>query len=204
MPRLSAVLAVSLVLLGMVVGAAIAGSGRQTVTLTETRQVLTTLTVTRPVTATVLADTDVSVRAVCFSKTANCASVIIDLINRANRSVLVAIFSFTRDDIAAALIRAKNRGVEVRVVMERERANESGSEYRRLRDNRVDVRLDGNSDLMHHKFIVVDERLVITGSYNFSVAAEDRNDENVVVILSERVADRYRSEFERVWSLASP
>ncbi|MCX8203204.1 MAG: phospholipase D family protein [Nitrososphaeria archaeon] len=134
----------------------------------------------------------------------NCASVIIDLIDRANRSVLVAIYSFTRDDIADALVRAVNRGLEVRVVIERDRAYETGSEYLRLKNNGVDVRLDGNSGLMHHKFIVIDGILLITGSYNFSGAAEDRNDENVIVILSERVAARYRSEFERIWSQASP
>ncbi|MDW8041299.1 MAG: phospholipase D family protein [Nitrososphaerota archaeon] len=134
----------------------------------------------------------------------NCASVIIDLIDRANRSVLVAIYSFTRDDIADALVRAVNRGLEVRVVIERERAYETGSEYRRLRDGGVNVRLDGNPDLMHHKFIVIDGRIVITGSYNFSGAAEDRNDENIIVIMGEGVASQYRSEFERVWRAATP
>jgi phosphatidylserine/phosphatidylglycerophosphate/cardiolipin synthase-like enzyme len=125
------------------------------------------------------------------------------LINRANRSVYVAVYSFTRDSLATALISAKERGVEVRVVIERERAYEHGSEYPRLKSAGVDVRLDGNPNLMHHKFMVIDGYIVVTGSYNWSSAAEDRNDENIVVILDRDVAQRFVQEFERVWQMAS-
>ncbi|MCS7095077.1 MAG: phospholipase D family protein [Thaumarchaeota archaeon] len=209
MPRIFAVLAVSLVFLGVIIGVAISGAGRQTMTITETRISPTTATTTThvvrltTVTIDVLAEPEVSVRTICFSKTMNCASIIVDSIDRANSSVLVAIFSFTRDDIANALVRAHNRGIDVRVIIERTRINESGSEYLRLKNNGVNVRLDGNPDLMHHKFIVIDGQIVITGSYNFSGAAEDRNDENLIVIVSARVASQYTSEFERIWRAAT-
>ncbi|MCS7117297.1 MAG: phospholipase D family protein [Thaumarchaeota archaeon] len=198
MPRISAVSAISFILLGIVIGVVIAGSGRETVTITETRMRVTT------VTTSVRVESDITVQEVCFSRTMNCASIIVNLIDGARSTVLVAVYSFTRDDIASALIRAQRRGVEVRVVMEEDQSAVSGSEYRRLRDGGVNVRLDGNPDLMHHKFIVIDGRIVITGSYNFSGAAEDRNDENIIVIMGEGVASQYRSEFERVWRAATP
>jgi phosphatidylserine/phosphatidylglycerophosphate/cardiolipin synthase-like enzyme len=174
-------------------------------TLTETA--FRTTTATAVVTTTSTATTTVnipSVRETCFSRVEQCDVILINLINRANRSVYVAVYSFTRDSLATALIYAKERGVEVRVVIERERAYEQGSEYPMLKSAGVDVRLDGNPNLMHHKFMVIDGYIVVTGSYNWSSAAEDRNDENIVVIFDRDVAQRFVQEFERVWQTASP
>jgi phosphatidylserine/phosphatidylglycerophosphate/cardiolipin synthase-like enzyme len=176
----------------------------RTTTTTYHTSYTTTKTVTTTTTAiatTTLVESGVS--GVCFSRVEQCDVVLISLINRANRSVYVAIYSFTRDGLAAALVSAKNRGVEVRVVIERDRANEQGSEYQYLRSAGVSVRLDGNSGLMHHKFMVIDGLIVVTGSYNWSTAAEDRNDENIVIIRDRYIAERFTQEFERIWRLAS-
>jgi phosphatidylserine/phosphatidylglycerophosphate/cardiolipin synthase-like enzyme len=53
---------------------------------------------------------------------------------------------------------------------------------------------------MHHKFMVVDGGIVVTGSYNWSHAAEERNDENLIVILNPDIATLYEAEFDRIWS----
>jgi phosphatidylserine/phosphatidylglycerophosphate/cardiolipin synthase-like enzyme len=176
---------------------------RETLTETAFRTTTTTTVVTTTSTATTTVNIP-SVRETCFSRVERCDVLLISLINRANRSVYVAVYSFTRDSLATALISAKERGVEVRVVIERERAYEQGSEYPRLKSAGVDVRLDGNPNSMHHKFMVIDEYIVVTGSYNWSSAAEDRNDENIVVILDRDVAQRFVQEFERIWQTASP
>jgi phosphatidylserine/phosphatidylglycerophosphate/cardiolipin synthase-like enzyme len=174
-------------------------------TLTETAFRTTTATSVVATTSTATTTVNIpSVRETCFSRVEQCDVLLISLINRANRSVYVAVYSFTRDSLATALIYAKERGVEVRVVIERERAYEQGSEYSRLKSAGVDVRLDGNPNLMHHKFMVIDGHVVVTGSYNWSSAAEDRNDENIVVIFDRDVAQRFVQEFERVWQTASP
>jgi phosphatidylserine/phosphatidylglycerophosphate/cardiolipin synthase-like enzyme len=229
--RIGSLLSVVLLMVGLAVGfgaGAALGSATVTATKTETsviyqtvvqattstltlRETLTetafrTTTATAVVTTTSTATTTVnipSVRETCFSRVERCDVLLISLINRANRSVYVAVYSFTRDSLATALISAKERGVEVRVVIERERAYEQGSEYPRLKSAGVDVRLDGNPNLMHHKFMVIDGYIVVTGSYNWSSAAEDRNDENIVVILDRDVAQRFVQEFERVWQMAS-
>ena len=143
------------------------------------------------------------VDAVCFSKPQDCASLIVRIIDGASRSVHVMMYSFTSDEIAEALIRAKNRGVDVKVVMESQQAGIRGSEYRRLLDAGIDVRLDGNPSLMHHKVVIIDGLIVITGSYNWSRAAEQDNDENLIVIRSPSIAAAYEEEFQRVWAQAS-
>jgi cardiolipin hydrolase len=140
------------------------------------------------------------VEAICFSRVEQCDDVIAHLIGEARKSIYVAIYSFTRDGLARALIDAKNRGVEVKVIMEEENAYGQGSDYRMLKEAGVDIRLDGNPALMHHKFAVIDGELVVTGSYNWSTAAEDRNDENFVVIRDRHVAEAFTQEFNRLWS----
>ena len=185
-----------------------------TITKTLTKTVIKispiTLTLTSTVTQTVTSYTTVmetttqkEVEYVCFSKPDNCSSIIIRLIDSAERYVYVAIYSFTLDNIGDALIRAKNRGVDVKVVIEKDQAGIQGSEYERLLNAGVDVRLDGNPYLMHHKFMIVDGKIVVTGSYNWSYSAEERNDENLVVILSPSIAKLYEDEFNRIWYQAS-
>ena len=77
-----------------------------------------------------------------------------------------------------------------------------GTEFDNLRDNGLGVHLDGNPRNMHHKVIIIDEKIVITGSYNFSQSAEERNDENVLFIHNAEVAETYLNEFERVLAKA--
>jgi phosphatidylserine/phosphatidylglycerophosphate/cardiolipin synthase-like enzyme len=140
------------------------------------------------------------VEAVCFSRAERCDDLLTGLIRGAKDRIYVAIYSFTSDRLAEALIEARRRGVDVRVVMERREANVTGSEYPRLLGAGVDVRLDANPGLMHHKFMVIDGEIVVTGSYNWSAAAEERNDENLVVIRDKGVAGAFEREFERIWS----
>ncbi len=128
-----------------------------------------------------------------------CSSVVIDWIERANESIDLAIYSFTLDSIGDALVRAHDRGVRVRVIMEREQLNR-WSEYSRLRDAGVKVKLDGNPAYMHNKFMVIDGRVVLTGSYNYTKQADTRNDENLLILVGEDVAGAYEAEFNEMWS----
>ena len=86
-------------------------------------------------------------------------------------------------------------------VMEaRQVASNTGSDYERFLAAGLDVRLDGNPNNMHHKVLIIDEQVVVTGSYNFSLNAETRNDENSLVIFDPEVADLYLEEFRRVFA----
>jgi phosphatidylserine/phosphatidylglycerophosphate/cardiolipin synthase-like enzyme len=165
---------------------------------------------TETVTATLTAYTTVretvtigDIQRVCFSGVDDCSSIIVNLIDSAEKYVHVAIYSFTLDSLGDVLIRARDRGVEVKVVIEREQAEVKGSEYERLLKAGINVRLDGNKYLMHHKFMVVDGRIVVTGSYNWSYGAEENNDENMIVVSNPDVARLYEAEFQRVWGQAS-
>ncbi len=137
-----------------------------------------------------------------FSPTEPISSRLVDWIGRARSRVDVLAFSFTDDAVGDALIARHQAGVPVRVVFERRNAAGIGSEYGRLQNAGLDVLKDGNCYTMHHKVIIIDERVVITGSYNFTSRAEELNDENLMIIESPAIARAYTAEFERVYQQA--
>ncbi|GAB4495062.1 MAG: hypothetical protein OHK0052_01640 [Anaerolineales bacterium] len=132
------------------------------------------------------------------------AARIVELLEGAQESIVFMAFSFTRDDFAKAMLARAKAGVTVRGVFESEQVNSNGKngEYGTLRAAGLDVHRDGNPRTMHHKVIIIDERIVITGSYNFSSSAEERNDENLLIICSPEIAAQFLQEFERVYAQA--
>lgn len=127
---------------------------------------------------------------------------IVALIGQARAGIEVLAFSFTDDAIAGALLERQAAGVPVRAVFEARNVQGSGSEYGRLRQGGVTALEDGNCYTMHHKVIIIDRRVVITGSYNFTARAEDLNDENALLIEDPALAAAYLAEFERVYAQA--
>ncbi len=142
---------------------------------------------------------------VYFSPDDGVAARLVELIADAEQRVDFLAFSFTADPIADALLDQARQGVMVSGVFEARQVDSNiGTEYGRLRGAGLNVHLDGNPQNMHHKVIIIDARIVITGSYNFSASAEQRNDENVLVIHSAAVAGRFLEEFARVMAQAQP
>lgn len=123
---------------------------------------------------------------------------IMALIGDARESIRFLAFSFTSDELSQAIIARAQEGVRVQGVFDEGQLNTPGGEFALMLAAGLDVVVDGNPDKMHHKVMILDEAVVITGSYNFSASAEARNDENVVFIFSPEVAKAYLDEFARV------
>lgn len=136
---------------------------------------------------------------VYFSPEGGCEDLVIYWISRANVSIHVLIYSFTLDSIGDALINAHERGVEVLVVFEKGQISKY-SEYPRLKEAGISVRNDTNPAYMHDKVAIIDGVIVLTGSFNWSRSAEERNNENLIVIRSTLIASIYEAEFQRIWS----
>ena len=128
---------------------------------------------------------------------------IVPIVKSANRSIRFLTFSFTDFPLADAMSQRWKAGVDVAGVFEKFGSETEASELRTLMCRSVPVKQDGNSGFLHHKVIVVDERIVITGSMNYSTNAEENNDENVIIIDNAELARLYLQEFDRVWKLAS-
>jgi phosphatidylserine/phosphatidylglycerophosphate/cardiolipin synthase-like enzyme len=128
---------------------------------------------------------------------------LVELLNDAQKSIHFLAFSFTSDPLSKAMIARARAGVEVSGVMEEAQVkSNAGSDYDRFQQAGLDVRLDGNSHNMHDKIIIIDEKIVITGSYNFTSSAEKQNDENVLIFFDSQLAKEYLQEFEAIFSAA--
>jgi phosphatidylserine/phosphatidylglycerophosphate/cardiolipin synthase-like enzyme len=122
------------------------------------------------------------------------------LLEDARQSIYFLAYSFTSDDFGQTIRNRAEEGVTVEGVMEEEQVKSNkGTEFDPLSQAGLKVRLDGNEGLMHHKVFIIDERIVITGSYNFSASAETSNDENVVILFNPAIAAQYLGEFQRVY-----
>ena len=137
-------------------------------------------------------------------------NLIIGIINGAQREILVNAYTFTHRRIAQALVSAKRRGVAVAVLADREQARVVPQNVLpQLVEGGVDVWLDGNFSAAHNKVIVVDadsaRATTVTGSFNFTFAAQKNNAENVVVLRDNGpVARAYRDNWRRLKDGAIP
>jgi hypothetical protein len=140
---------------------------------------------------------------VYFSPNGGCRDALLAQLRAAHHSIDAAIFSFTVDRIAAVLDSAAERGVEVRVVADKQQAGSSYSVVDALAKG-IRVRIGAGSGLMHNKFAVIDDSICMTGSYNWSDGAEIRNDENLLVLVSPALAKAYGDQFETLWVHSVP
>lgn len=128
---------------------------------------------------------------VFFSPNGGCTKAIIQELNQAETSVLVQAYSFTSAPIAEALLEAHKRGVKVEVILDKSQRTEKYSSADFLANSGILVRIDSAHAIAHNKVMILDEHTVITGSFNFTKAAEEKNAENLLVIKGKRLAQEY-------------
>jgi phosphatidylserine/phosphatidylglycerophosphate/cardiolipin synthase-like enzyme len=140
---------------------------------------------------------------VLFSPDDGVQNRLVELLNETQSSIYFLAYSFTADELGEAIRSRAAAGVEVAGVMEAEQVlSNEGTEYDRFIQTGLDVRLDGNEDQMHDKVIIIDGRIVITGSYNFSSSAEESNDENVLILHDDKAASTFTEEFWNIYNEA--
>mgnify|MGYP005824537063 CR=1 FL=1 len=126
---------------------------------------------------------------------------LLDAIRNSRQRIDVAVYQITSTELARALVAAKERGLRVRILTDQEKARAGGPAMRIFRAADLSIRSLGISEqsLMHHKFAIFDDRLVATGSYNWTQTAERANYENVVFLEDPKVVARFTEEFQRLW-----
>jgi len=127
----------------------------------------------------------------CFTPPAGCSTVIASQISKAQDSIYVQAYGFTSGEIAKALINAHNRGVKVRVLLDKSNIGAQHSKMRNLREAGIEVDIDNVSGIAHNKIIIIDKQKVITGSFNFTTSADIRNTENVIIVNNSELAKKY-------------
>jgi phosphatidylserine/phosphatidylglycerophosphate/cardiolipin synthase-like enzyme len=128
---------------------------------------------------------------VYFSPHAGASLAVGRALDKAKSFVLVQAYSFTSVPIADALVRAHKRGITVQVLLDRSQKTHKYSVTGLLVKAGISTKIDAAHAIAHNKIIIIDGKTVITGSFNFTKAAEERNAENLLIIRSQQLADQY-------------
>ena len=139
---------------------------------------------------------------VLFSPEDNAISHIIPYMQNAQKDIRFLAFSYTQDQLGQSMLDAMQRGVNVSGIFEATGSDTEYSQMQPLFCAKAAVRQDGNPAFLHHKVIIVDEHIVITGSLNFTDNADQSNNENVIIIDNPDIARLYTEEFNRDWAVA--
>ena len=125
---------------------------------------------------------------------------VIPLIQEAQKSIDVSMFFLTHKNVSKELVAAKNRGIEVRVIIDATSATNGYSKHNYLRENGIPVKVENWGGKMHMKSAIIDKKHLILGSMNWTSAGESKNDENTLIIRNAIDAKNYHEFFELLWS----
>ena len=127
----------------------------------------------------------------CFTPGENCTGFIINEINGAQKEIYVQAYGFTDKDIMQSLIHAKKRGVDVRIILDKSNLHASHSRIEDIKLSNIKHHIDLVPGIAHNKVMIFDRAKILTGSFNFSKAANNRNSENIILINNTQLAERY-------------
>ncbi len=141
-----------------------------------------------------LANTPVQV---CFSPDSECTGAIIKEIGRAKSTILVQAYTFTSEEITAALVQAHQRGVRVELLLDKSNRSAKHSAAAAAAQGGIGLTIDASHAIANNKVMIIDGETVITGSFNFSKAAAEKNAENLLIIRNRDLASIYGKNWQR-------
>lgn len=134
--------------------------------------------------------------AVYHSPKGGCTEAVVKEVQKARKEVLMQAYSFTSKPIAEALIEAKKRGVHVEVLLDKSNEHETYTELGFLKEHSITPSIDAQHAIAHNKVMIIDRKVVITGSFNFTHQAEIENAENLLIIKGHpELANSYHLSF---------
>jgi phosphatidylserine/phosphatidylglycerophosphate/cardiolipin synthase-like enzyme len=137
---------------------------------------------------------------VYFSPNGGCRHAVIDQIRNASQAIDIAMYYLSSGQIARALVDARKRQVRVRIVLDQSQEIEAASKSGYLIKHGFKIKYHLGFGLMHNKFAVIDGRSLITGSFNWTTTAEEKNEENLLIMTDQQVIEKYKDRFEYLWN----
>ena len=135
-----------------------------------------------------------------FSPNGGCQEEVVAQLTKAQKTIDIAMYSLTSREIAQAIVKAKERNIKIKIVLDRSQILDHFSKFKYLLNKGVDVKFHLGAGLMHNKFAVIDDRILLTGSFNWTVSAQKKNAENLLVLSDKELAQKYIKQFKVLWS----
>jgi len=129
--------------------------------------------------------------------------IFLDYLRAGHRSLDICVFTITYNQIANAIMAEFRDGVNVRIITDNDKAKDLGSDIYKLAKAGIPIKVDKTEVHMHHKFAVIDGKLLINGSFNWTRSAQSRNFENVVISNNEKMVQSFQNHFNHLWNNGS-
>lgn len=134
-----------------------------------------------------------------FSPGEECRTTILQNIDRATKQLQICVFTISDNNITKSLLAAHKRRVQIKLITDNDKSLDVGSDIDELAKAGIAVKMDTSPNHMHHKFMIADQRTLITGSYNWTLSAAKFNHENILVTSEAGVIKSFANEFEQLW-----
>lgn len=136
---------------------------------------------------------------VYFSPGDDCYKAIDEQIRQACHEILICVFTISDDRLADSILYAQRKGTRVKIITDNDKLHDRGSDIQKLASAGIPIRIDHSPEHMHHKFAVFDKKILVTGSYNWTRSAAEKNMENVLVSNDPMAIKAYLKEFGKWW-----
>jgi phosphatidylserine/phosphatidylglycerophosphate/cardiolipin synthase-like enzyme len=139
-----------------------------------------------------------------FSHHDDIREIVIKSLKSAKSDLKICMFTISDDPIADTIDECFARGINVRIITDDGKIFDKGSDIMPLNKKGINVRIDSDKSLMHHKFVIIDNMKLLTGSYNWTRTGADVNNENMLVTTNNKIVRAYKKEFQRLWQEMNP
>jgi phosphatidylserine/phosphatidylglycerophosphate/cardiolipin synthase-like enzyme len=141
-----------------------------------------------------------SMHKVYFSPGTDILESISDLLRQSQKTLDLCVFTITDERLAQDILHCHQSGIVVRLITDDDKTHDHGSAIRDLKNAGIAVKTDHSRYHMHHKFGIIDSRIVFSGSFNWTYTASKHNQENLLITSNFDISRQYMQEFERLWN----
>lgn len=141
-----------------------------------------------------------SMHKVYFSPGTDILESISDILKQARKTIEICVFTITDDRLASDILYCHQRGIQVRIITDDDKIYDHGSAIKELKNAGIPVKVDHSRYHMHHKFGIIDSRIVFTGSFNWTYTASKHNQENLLVTTNTDIVKQYMDQYEILWN----
>jgi phosphatidylserine/phosphatidylglycerophosphate/cardiolipin synthase-like enzyme len=138
---------------------------------------------------------------VFFSPGDQCRDAIIHHLDNSLSSIKICVFTISDDRISDMILHRHARGMKIQIITDNDKCYDLGSDIEKLCKAGIEVRVDKTPYHMHHKFAIIDNKTVLTGSYNWTLSAARYNHENILVTSDKDVVSKFKGEFDKLWDM---
>lgn len=130
-----------------------------------------------------------------FSPGDDCRNKITRLMRKTRNTINICVFTISDNKITESILQAHKRGIKITIISDNDKANDRGSDIDYLSNKGVKVLLDDSPNHMHHKFAIFDNRILLSGSFNWTRSASEVNEENIIVTADQKLVTAFNKKF---------